>query len=188
MKPLDRFLQRWRIAKAGPYIGNGTRVLDVGCSDGTLFRQLGSRIGEGVGIDPDLREPVELPGLHLLPGKFPEGLGNHGPFDVITMLAVLEHIPPEHQQELARGCSQYLKPGGYLVITTPSPLVDRILDVLAFVRLIDGMSLEQHYGFEPGDTPAIFSGHGISLVEARKFQLGLNHLFVFRKDGEPSQP
>jgi 2-polyprenyl-3-methyl-5-hydroxy-6-metoxy-1,4-benzoquinol methylase len=69
MKALDRFLQRWRIAKTGPYIANGTRVLDVGCSDGALFRQLGSRIGEGVGIDPDLREPVELPGVHLLPGK-----------------------------------------------------------------------------------------------------------------------
>ena len=166
---------------ARPYIANGARVLDVGCSDGELFRQLGSRIGEGVGIDADLHESVEMPGFELIPGTFPENLRDSRRFDVITMLAVLEHVPRERQADIARACSRYLEPGGYLVVTTPAPVVDRILDVLLFLRLIDGMSLEQHYGFDPSDTPAIFSPHGLTLVKFRRFQLGLNNLFVFRK-------
>lgn len=182
MKALDRFLQRWRIAKARPYIANGARVLDIGCSDGALFRNLSFCIGEGVGIDADLDAPVEMPSVVLVPGTFPESLGARRKFDVITMLAVLEHIPRERHADLAKACSQYLVPGGYLVITTPAPVVDRILDVLLFLRLIDGMSLKQHYGFDPSDAPAIFSSHGLTLVEFRRFQLRLNNLFVFRRE------
>ena len=58
-----------------PYVANGARVLDVGCSDGALFRNLGSRIGEGVGVDTDLDAPVEMPSFVLVPGTFPESLG-----------------------------------------------------------------------------------------------------------------
>ena len=168
---------------ARAYIAQGSRVLDVGCSDGALFRRLGPRISEGVGLDSELDEPVVMPGFRLLPGTFPESLSDQRRFDVITMLAVLEHVPPEHHVDIGEGCSRHLEPGGYLVITTPAPLVDRILDALMFLRLIDGMSLEQHYGFNPSDTPAIFLPHGLTLVKSRKFQLGLNNLFVFRKNG-----
>lgn len=184
MKALDRFLQRWRIAKTRPFIQKGARVLDIGCADGVLFEQLEERIGEGVGIDPDLQERVVKPRYTLLPGTFPASLNEDDRFDAITMLAVLEHVSPERQKELAQGCARHLKLDGHLVITTPSPMVDPILDVLAFLRLIDGMSLNQHYGFEPGDTPGIFASHGLRLVRASKFQLGLNNLFVFRKEAE----
>ena len=182
MKALDRFLQSWRITKSKPYISRGARVLDIGCSDGVLFRQLDGLIGEGIGIDPGLEEPVEMGHYHLVPGTSPPDLRDRLAFDVITMLAVLEHVPPEHQQGLARACSRYLTPGGHLVITAPSPLVDHILHALVFFRLIDGMALHQHFGFQPRDTPGIFQNHELTLVVARKFQLGLNNLFVFRKD------
>ena len=63
------------------------------------------------------------------------------------MLAVLEHVQPAEQPVFAAACAKHLRPGGLLVVTTPAPAVDLILDVLTFLRLIDGMSLEQHYGF-----------------------------------------
>jgi 2-polyprenyl-3-methyl-5-hydroxy-6-metoxy-1,4-benzoquinol methylase len=181
MKALDRFIQRLRIAKAAPWIAPDSRVLDIGCADGALFRQLRARIREGVGIDSELRERVAGENYELLPGTFPEALEDGGLFDAITLLAVLEHVPPEQQAPLARACARRLAPGGHLVVTAPAPLVDRILDVLLFLRLIDGMALGQHYGFEPAQTPAIFEPHGFALVHARRFQLGLNHLFVFRR-------
>ncbi len=64
-------------------------MLDVGCADGALFRQLGDRLGEGVGIDPDVRGNVVLRNAKLISGSFPESLEDQGSFDVITMTAVL---------------------------------------------------------------------------------------------------
>ena len=79
MKTLDHVLQRWRIAKAQPYIPNGARVLDVGCGDGALFRQLKSYIGQGVGIDPDLDRTVDMKNYTLISGQFPQDLPESPP-------------------------------------------------------------------------------------------------------------
>jgi 2-polyprenyl-3-methyl-5-hydroxy-6-metoxy-1,4-benzoquinol methylase len=181
LKALDRLLQRWRVSVARPYVEPGDRVLDVGCADGALFRILGDRIVGGVGIDAEAA-PVKTPTFELVRGTFPEAPPAGEPFDVITLLAVLEHVPPDRQAALAAACAAHLKPLGRLVVTTPEPAVDRILDVLKLLHLIDGMSLEEHYGFEPARTPGIFVPQGLKLVRARAFQLGLNHLFVFRKE------
>ena len=68
------------------------------------------------------------------------------PFDAITMLAVLEHFPSSQYASLSRGCAQFLKSGGHLIITVPSPVVDTILKILKALRLIDGMSLKNTMG------------------------------------------
>jgi SAM-dependent methyltransferase len=183
MKAIDRLLQRWRISKARPYVFPGARVLDIGCADGELFRRIGN-VGEGIGLDPDLPERTPpLANAVLLRGLFPEGLPDQRPFDVITLLAVLEHVPPKLQPVLAAECARYLKPGGHLIITVPSPFVDYILAALRFFRLIHGMALEQHYGYDPRQTASLFAVGGLALIRARRFQLGLNHFFVFKKRG-----
>jgi len=48
-------------------------------------------------------------------------------------------------------------------------------------HLIDGMSLEEHHGYEVSQTTKIFSPPDFRLVLHRRFQLGLNHLFVFER-------
>ncbi len=187
MKAVDRWLQRWRIAKAAAHIPAGARVLDVGCADGALFRQLVTLVSEGVGVDTDLDGATSTPRFRLIGGMFPEALagaaGETGRalFDVITLLAVLEHVPPERQRPLAEACARHLKPGGRLIVTTPSPLVDPILELLIRLRAIHGMDTEGHYGFRPAATPGIFAPAGFELTHAARFQLGLNNLFVFRR-------
>jgi len=180
MKPIDRFLQRWRINKVRPYLSQGSRVLDIGCFDGVLSKQV-TGLGEYVGIDPDTESQVQNEKAQIIKGWFPNDLPDARPFDAITMLAVLEHIPTEQQKPFAENCAKYLKAGGYLLITVPSPIVDRILDVLMFLKIVDGMETEQHYGFDVRQTPSIFSSAGLRLIAARKFQVGLNNLFVFQK-------
>jgi SAM-dependent methyltransferase len=169
--------------------------LDIGCADGAIFHQLGRKIREGVGIDPNIPESKDFGSYRLLRGKFPDALQNPEPFDVITLLAVLEHIPPAEQKELAENVVRYLKPGGRLIITVPSPRIDQMLDRLKSLRLIDGMSLEEHYGFDIRLVPSIFSVNGLELAGKYTFQFGLNHLFVFRRApsgnsgiGQPRKP
>jgi SAM-dependent methyltransferase len=184
MRRLDRVLQSWRISKVLPYLSAGQRVLDIGCADGTLFKQVGFQLAPSVGIDPDLAEPTRDGGgnlVHLIRGRFPDDLPPGEPFDVIAMLAVFEHVPEEVKPRLAEQCVRHLKDGGHLVLTVPSALVDPILDVLKAVRLIDGMDLEGHHHFEVSETPRFFVAAGLELVELKRFQLGLNNLFVFRK-------
>lgn len=184
MKYLDRVLQRWRAAQAAPFIEPGASILDIGCADGFLFRFI-CNYGDSIGIDP---EPVLLddaiPRVTFYRGLFPDALPRHMTFDVITMLAVLEHVPPDRQEKLAADCASHLKPGGKLIITVPGAAVDHILAILARLGLIDGMSLEQHYGFDARSTPDVFTPRGFDLAVNKRFQLGMNNLLVFRRQGE----
>lgn len=180
---LDRMLQRWRISKALPYIPQGAKVLDIGSSDGILFRVAGEQIGYGVGIDP-LVCPENNEKYRLLSGFFPEGLktlSNLDLFQAITMLAVLEHIPEDKINDFILACNQVLTPGGVVIITVPDAKVDVILEVLKFFRLVKTMSFEEHYGFDTKYTIPLFEGAGFEKVVHKRFQLGLNNLFVFRK-------
>jgi SAM-dependent methyltransferase len=181
LKPMDRLLRKWRFAKARPFIPPGSRVLDIGCADGALFRYLQGRASGGVGLDPTLRRPVNRGSYRLLPRTFPGGLEDLGSFDVITMLATLEHMPERQWSSLRAQCFDLLRPGGRMVITVPSPAVDRILHLLLRMRVIRGMGLHEHHGFDPSDTRQVFPSPGFRLVRKDRFQLGLNNLFVFER-------
>lgn len=181
MKALDRYLRDVRIAKAKKFVRQGDTVVDVGCADGVMFERWAGLIAQGYGVDPILEDRIEHPGWSLFPGHFPDALPAVD-CDVITMLAVLEHIPADQQTQLADVCHQMLNPGGRIVITVPSPRVDDLLKVLSAVRLIDGMSIDEHYGFEAERTVELFPAPRFRLVHRRTFQLGLNNLFVFERN------
>jgi hypothetical protein len=93
VKYTDRILQRWRIARARPFIPRDARILDIGSSDGELFIRLDRLIRDGMGIDPDLKADTQILGIPLLAGSFPKDMPAVEPFDVIVMLAVLEQFP-----------------------------------------------------------------------------------------------
>src|SRR5258706_980116 len=156
MNRFTHFLIHWRMIAARKYIPKGSRVLDIGCFDGTLFRFLGDHISGGVGIDPSVRNESSDGHFRLIPGRFPEGVPKEMTFDVITLLAVIEHFKPEILSQLSINCAMHLKPGGLVIITVPSAFLDPILHVLAFFHIISPMSLEEHHGFEPETTTTIF--------------------------------
>ena len=179
MKAVDRILQSWRERKVRAWLRPRDRVLDVGCHQGEFLERLGGTIRESVGLDP-LAHPRETATFALRAAAFAEPLDfPAGRFDAITLLATLEHI--RDKAPLAREARRMLTPGGRLIMTVPSPRVDDIVHTLVRLGLADGMSLEEHHGFRPADTGPIFTASGLDLEHHSTFQLGLNHLFVFRR-------
>jgi glycosyltransferase involved in cell wall biosynthesis/SAM-dependent methyltransferase len=75
----------------------GGRVLDVGCADGHLLQQLGSTYEAfGIEVNGHLREQCARAGIRMLGAdicdeSLPARYG--GSFDVISAIAVLEHVP-----------------------------------------------------------------------------------------------
>jgi 2-polyprenyl-3-methyl-5-hydroxy-6-metoxy-1,4-benzoquinol methylase len=182
MKALDRLLQNWRMRIAARHLPDKVRLIDIGAHRGELFEYLGRRLEKGFGIEPLASAPLHRERFEIHPGYFPRAKPGDGPWDAITMLAVLEHIPASETRALAVACYNLLRPGGLVIITVPAPMVDSILWLLGRLRLIDGMSLEEHHGYRPEETPQIFAHPQFGLVVHRRFQLGCNHLFVFRRN------
>lgn len=179
----DRALQRWRISMARPFIRPGARVLDIGGSDGTLFTGVGHCGAGSLSIDPDPDTNEANPGgFPLVRGFFPQDMpADAGLFDAVVMLAVLEHFPPDQYVSLGDGIARFLKPGGSLIITVPSPQVDRILPVLQALRLVHAATLDEHHGYDVKQTTRVFPEPKFTLTTHRSFQLGLNNLFVFSR-------
>jgi 2-polyprenyl-3-methyl-5-hydroxy-6-metoxy-1,4-benzoquinol methylase len=181
MKPLDRVLQRIRVRTVSPFIKRGSRLLDIGCAEGVLYQQI-RRLDKYVGVDPDAPITAPWPNARFIRDTFPTSkLDPSERFDVITALAVLEHVPPHVQPRFAQSCAQLVVPGGCVALTVPSPIVDSILKLLKSTFLLDGMRDDQHYGFDPAGTRALFEPYGFHMEGHRRFELGLNHLFVFRR-------
>jgi SAM-dependent methyltransferase len=136
-----------------------------------------------MGIDPTLQASLTTSqGFRMISGYFPDDMPpGYPPFDVISMLAVLEHFPPAQYSKLSDGIRRLLRPDGLLLITVPSAAVDEILKWLLKLRLIHGMSLEEHHGYDVDQTLGIFGAPAFRLLMHKQFQLGLNNLFVFQR-------
>ena len=185
MKYLDRLLQSWRAKQAAFWVPDGARVLDIGCHQGEFLDGLRSRISNGVGMDP-LATPRQDGKIELKRDAFQDRLPfMDASFDAIVMLATLEHM--HGKEQLVAECRRVLHDKGRVIITLPAPAVDYLLAALHAMRLIDGMSLEEHHGFQPQDAVQIFQDVGFTLGCRRRFQLGLNNLYVFDRAGVGDQ-
>jgi SAM-dependent methyltransferase len=109
------------------------RVLDAGCGDGFVSAQLVRAGHDVVGFDASpsaiafARALVPEATFHEadLAGS-PAATGG-GPFDGALLMEVIEHVPPDRQEEALRALREQLRDGGQLVLTVPSvnlPLIE----------------------------------------------------------------
>jgi len=98
-------------------------VLDIGCGNGALCRELANRGYEVVGCEPSAdgvrlaqRAAPELVFHQLGVDDEPSAVGNES-FDVAIATEVIEHVV--RPRNLPRFAKQLLRPGGHLIVSTP---------------------------------------------------------------------
>ena len=181
MKKIDYILQNQRIKQAKKHL-TGNTILDIGCHHGELFQDvLKTKKITGDGIDDVIKLPVVTPNYTLYPGYFPDDFPVQKKYDNVTLLAVLEHIPIEQIQKYPSILDSYLNEKGRVIVTVPTKYVDYILNVLLFFKLINGMDLEHHQDFDRSALIKIFTNANYKLIVNKRFELGLNILYVFEK-------
>jgi SAM-dependent methyltransferase len=176
---LDHFIARQRFRASYPHIRKGARVCDLGCGlDAAFLNFAAERIAHGVAVDDQVRagaggrwQRVRADICQPLPLEPAQ-------FDNVVMLAVLEHLA--EPEPVLRESYRILVPGGSLILTWPSAMVDPILKVLHGLRMIsDEMESNQHQKRIPvGTLQQILHRIGFNEFIHYTFELGLNNLMV----------
>jgi SAM-dependent methyltransferase len=132
-----------------PYLRQG-RILDIGCGSFPYFLK-NTEFAEKYGIDKTVSD-MTIEGLKeeniILSNDDIEKEGripfDDGYFDVVTMLAVIEHIELERLDGIIGEVCRILKSGGLLIITTPASWTDGLLRFMARIHLVSPVEIEEH--------------------------------------------
>jgi SAM-dependent methyltransferase len=182
---LERFLSEQRSKRANeliPLKSRQGRILDIGCGTTPMFL-LNTEFREKYGIDKVARlnnDLTDKTGVVL--HNHDVEIGHALPygdsfFDVITMLAVFEHIEPNYLPGLLHEIHRVLRPGGVYILTTPAPWTPRLLTLLAKMRLLSALEIYEHKNAYRRATIARFleeAGFSDEHMTFGYFELGMN--------------
>jgi SAM-dependent methyltransferase len=176
---LDRFIARMRFRAAYPHIRKGARVCDLGCGlDAAFLDYASERISYGIGVDDQVRGGADGPWQRVRADIRSALPLESGQFDHVVMLAVLEHLA--EPEPVLREAYRILVPGGSLILTWPSAMVDPILKVLHGLRMVsDEMESDEHQKRIPvGTLQQLLHRIGFTDFLHYTFEFGLNNLMV----------
>jgi ubiquinone/menaquinone biosynthesis C-methylase UbiE len=176
---IDHFIARMRFRAAYPYVRAGSRVCDLGCGLEAAFLDYSEdKIAIGVGVDDQVESGMQGRWRRVHADIRAALPLDSGQFDHVTMLAVLEHlVEPE---PVLREAHRILAPGGSLILTWPSSMVDPVLSVLHMLHLIsDEMESDEHQKRIPVEAlEQMLRRIGFQTFLHRRFEFGLNNLMV----------
>lgn len=178
---LEPFLARQRAKIANRLIPEALRdgrILDIGCGSYPYFLSHTS-FKEKFAIDqlPPAKEGSEIAWHTLDLNSTPSIPFKDGYFDVITMLAVAEHLNPASLVELYKEAYRVLRPNGRLVVTTPAARSDGLLKWMAKVGLVSAEEIDEHvFAYTLPLLGWYFGSAGFEMerVQFGNFELGFN--------------
>jgi SAM-dependent methyltransferase len=171
---LEPLLARMRARKANQLIPaqlREGRILDVGCGSFPYFLSH-TYFKEKYAIDqfPVGLEGVDIQWRVLDLNRAPEIPFDGDYFDVVTMLAVVEHLNPDSLVILLKDAYRVLKTEGVLIMTTPASWSDRLLHWMARVNLVSKEEIDEHVF--PYTLPLLGWYLGASGFEMTKLKFG----------------
>ena len=175
---LSPFLRRRRINMASLYLKG--RILDVGCGSGELARQI--KPDNYVGHDKDAYS-IALAKKNFTAHRFSVSVPSlNEKFDTIVSLAVIEHVA--YPVEFLRSWSIYLKDTkSQFVLTTPHPRIEIIHAIGSRIGLFSKHGNEEHEQLIDHKVfERISQQAGLKIIKFEKFLMGMNQLFVLKKN------
>ena len=158
------------------------RILDIGCGNHPYFLTV-TDFNDKHGLDKAVRaneaqiaEQLRIT-FHTLDIDSEPGLPfADESFDVVTMLAVAEHLEPTRAVAVFANIRRILRPDGRFILTTPAFWANYVLKGMARVRLLSPDEIDDHKAlFSPRNTAARLREAGF---EANRIRVGLFEAFM----------
>ncbi len=180
---LEPILRKMRIKKVLPVIENyqDCVLLDIGCGfNYKLLETLSPYISHGFGIDFKVKEVKNL-NITTINARLDDKLPfEDNKFDIITMLAVLEHL--DKPLKIIKEIERVLKYSGKLILTVPSKLSKPVLEFLSFkLKIISELEIRDHkkyYNYK--DLQQLFLQTNFKIEHHKYFQMGMNNFCVVK--------
>jgi len=122
-----------RVARyLAPLLARSRRVLDVGCGEGAMLRELERRgVGVlGIELDPARVAALGAEGFEVLEGDARSVLASlpQGAVDGAFLGHIVEHFAPADLSTLLEELARVVAPEGVVVIQTPNPAVPGVME------------------------------------------------------------
>ncbi|MEL6259325.1 MAG: class I SAM-dependent methyltransferase, partial [Pseudomonadota bacterium] len=181
---LSKSIARTRVRKILPHVQGD--VLEVGCGAGILYEAIKDQVGSYTGVD------IQTDKIAEAQAKFPEAtfavadvdrdeIPYTAVFDTVVMSALIEHI--FNLKTLGENLEKALRPGGRVVLTTPTPFGNDVVHRLgARLGLFSPIAVDDHIAIFNKKRCDIFAREfGLKLAAHQTFQIGCNQLAIIEK-------
>lgn len=183
MAILSKYLTNKRTMKVLPYVRGD--VLDIGCGNAPILRECDSSIITSYcGIERSEKLLEELkrqkyPNTCFLQCDLDKDqFGLNKQFDCILMIAIIEHL--FNQKHVMSKVAQALKPGGIVIVTTPTTFGNDVVHRIgAGLGLFAKSAVDDHIVIYNRHRFKIMAGEvGLKLKHHEYFQLFCNQLAI----------
>ena len=180
---LDKTIAHMRLSQVLKHVPDNSDVPDFGCGNQAfLLRSITKRISYGKGIDFGIKKdhPFENIFLEPMTANYAGLIKDYHKYDVVIMLAVIEHVPLKDVVRLLKLLKSKLKKNGKIVMTTPTTRGQFVLELLAFkLHIISEKQILDHKKYyNKEDFVTLTKSIGMKLESYSTFQIGMNSIIV----------
>lgn len=179
----DKIIASLRYSKVRAYILDNSILCDLGCGfNGAFLLTQSNRIAKGYGFDKkvtsELLGNIYLQSIENIEKGIPLESNS---VNCITMLALLEHL--NDYTGVLKEALRILEPGGRVLLTTPTPAAQPVLEFLAFkLGIISRDEIEDHKRyFNRKELVKALEEAGYNKCFWKSFQFGFNQLAIAYK-------
>ncbi|MFH1744864.1 MAG: class I SAM-dependent methyltransferase [bacterium] len=182
---LEPLLYKLRFREISGHVPKNGKICDICCgAKGSFLFEARNLISEGVGLDKEVEPRQEENIIFKKVSIDKEIKEDSNYFDCVVLLAAIEHL--SYPQEIIQECYRILRPGGKILITTPSPKGKWLLEFLAFkIGVVSPKEISDHKQYFSKESLSEIceqAGFKKENIVIKKFEFGYNIFLCAKKE------